>query len=95
MPDGTPASGTVTFGLSKRMTNGTDSIMPGEVVATLSGSGQLSQALASNADAGTAPADAQWRCDIKIAGAESETYWLTIPATASADLGSLLVGIDG
>jgi hypothetical protein len=89
-PDGTPASGTVELSLSKRMTNGTATIVPGSVTAALSGAGALSVAVASNADAGTTPTDAEWRCDVRIAGAEVVTYWLVVPAQASADIMSLV-----
>lgn len=93
-PDGTPASGTIELTLSKRMTNGTSTIVPGSVTTTLNGSGQVSVSIASNSDDGTVPTDAQWRCDLRIAGAEPVTYWLTVPAEASADLMALLSEAD-
>jgi hypothetical protein len=93
-PDGTPASGVVELSLSKRMTNGTATIVPGSVTAALTGAGALSVAVVSNADAGTVPTDAQWRCDLRIAGAEVVTYWLTVPAEASVDIMSLVTEVD-
>jgi hypothetical protein len=93
-PDGTPASGTAEFTLTKRMTNGTTTIVPGSVTASLNGAGQLAQALAANSDPATLPPDAQWRMDLRIAGAEPAQYWLTVPAQASADLMSLLTEAD-
>lgn len=92
--DGTPASGSVTFTLTKRMTNGATTIVPAEVVAALSASGQLSQALTANNDPGTTPADAQWRVDLRLAtpGAPlTEAFYVTVPSgTGAIDLGSLL-----
>lgn len=93
-PDTTPASGTVECTLTKRITNGTQTIVPGSVTATLNGSGELSIAVASNVDTGTVPTDSQWRCDLRIAGAEPQTYWLTVPAQADADLMSLATEAD-
>jgi hypothetical protein len=93
-PDATPASGTVEWTLTKRMTNGVSTIVPGSVTATLSGSGSVSQVLTSNVDTETVPTDSQWRMDLRIAGAEPQTYWLTVPALASADLMSLAVEAD-
>lgn len=92
--DGTAASGSITFGLTKRMTNGTTTIVPAEITANLNGSGALSQALTANNDPGTLPADAQWRVDFRIlsSGAPvTETFFITVPTGGgSADLGSLL-----
>lgn len=93
-PDGTPASGTVELTLSKRMTNGTNTIVPGSVTATLNGSGDVAVSVASNKDPATLPTDAQWRCDLRIAGAEPQSYWLTVPAQGSADLMSLATEAD-
>ena len=50
--DGTSASGAVTFTLTDTMTNGTTSLVPSEITATLSG-GVLSQSLTSNVDPAT------------------------------------------
>lgn len=91
-PDATPASGSVVFSLSKRMTNGTQSIMPGvTVTSALNGSGQLSQVLYANDDPGTVPGDAQWRVDIRIGSVDDGPYFITVPtAGGSVDLGGLL-----
>lgn len=89
--DGTPASGAVTFTLTKRMTNGTTTIVPSEITANLNSEGKLSQALTANDDPGTIPSDAQWRVDLRILGAPSEPYFITVPTGGgTADLGSLL-----
>ena len=91
--DGSGASGTITFALTKRMTNGTTTIVPSEITATLT-NGALSQALTSNQDSGTVPQDSQWRVDFRIStnGAPlTETYYITVPpGPGSTDLGSLL-----
>lgn len=91
--DGTPASGSVTFSLSKAMTNGSTTIVPATITANLSSGGVLSQALTSNADALTQPTDASWRVDIRILGAEIATYFISIPSGGGTiDLGTLLPG---
>lgn len=91
-PDTTPASGSVIFTLSKRMTNGTTSVVPGlPVTAMLDASGNLSQALYANNDAGTSPTDAQWRVDIRVGNEDSGPYFIVVPSGAgSVDLGTLL-----
>jgi hypothetical protein len=91
-PDGTPASGSVVFSLSKRMTNGTTSIMPGvTVTSALNGSGALSQSLYANNDAGTNPTDAQWRVDIRIGVEDDGPYFIQVPTGGgTVDLGTLL-----
>lgn len=89
--DGTPASGSVEFTLTTRMTQPTDTIMPGSVTCTLDADGAFSQTLASNLDSGTVPQDAQWRVDIRIAGSEAETFWIVVPSGGEPyDLGALL-----
>lgn len=89
--DGTPASGSVEFTLSGRMTQPDTTIMPGNVTATLNGAGSFSQMLASNVDSATVPQTTTWRVDIRIAGSEIETFNIVVPTdTASEDLGALL-----
>lgn len=51
--DGSAAVGTVTFTLTDVMTNGTTTIEPSVITATLDASGNLSQALTSNVDTAT------------------------------------------
>lgn len=51
--DGTAASGTCKFSLTGTMTNGTKTIVPASLTASLDGSGNLSQALTSNVDMAT------------------------------------------
>lgn len=91
-PDTTPASGQVIFSLSKRMTNGTASVVPGvTIAAALNASGQLSQTLYANNDSGTIPQDAQWRVDIRVGTSEDDVFWITVPTGGgTVDLGSLL-----
>ena len=90
--DGSPASGTVTFALTRRMTNGATTIVPAaEVTGTLNGTGQLSVSLAANNDTGTVPTDAGWNVTLRIAGARQEEFLITVPTgTGPVDLGSLL-----
>lgn len=89
--DGTPASGIVEFVLSKRITNGSTTIIPASVSAPLDATGHLSQTLTANDDPGTVPIDSQWRMDLRLQGADVETFWITVPAgTGTVDLGSLL-----
>ena len=93
--DGSAATGSVTFRLTKRMTNGTVSILPAEITANLDASGNLSQVLTSNQDQGTFPLDAQWEIDWRMASASgspvTETFYITVPpGPGSSDLGILL-----
>lgn len=89
--DGTPASGSITFALTKRMTNGTTTIIPAEITANLNAQGQLSQALTANNDAGTVPADAEWAVTFRILGASMEEFFIVVPTGGgTVDLGSLL-----
>lgn len=93
--DGTPASGSVTFRLTKRMTNSGSTIGPGTVTGTLNGTGQLSVSLFANDDTATFPADAQWMVNIRILGWDAEQYAVTVPHSASSpiDLGTLLPSV--
>lgn len=89
--DLTAASGSIEFTLTKRMTNGTTTIVPASITANLSASGQLSQLLTANNDAGTTPGDAMWRVDFRILGAQQETFFITVPSGGgTVDLGTLL-----
>jgi len=62
-PDGSPASGTISFTLNAEMLNGTESIQPAPISGVLNPSGQLVQqngqpvVLLANDDSGTTPAD--------------------------------------
>lgn len=102
-PDGTPASGTVTFVLTKRMTNGTQTVVPGEVTATIQADGTLSASLWANNDPGTVPTDAQYAVTFRIATAGAPCtdgpFFITVPGGvgSTADLGALLPqdGIGG
>lgn len=90
-PSGAPASGTFEFTLSKRITNGTETVVPGPVSATLNSSGELSVELPSNVDVGTTPGDSQYRLDWRLVGADPETFWIVVPTgPGTTDLGSLL-----
>ncbi|HEY1690066.1 MAG TPA: hypothetical protein VGF95_14520 [Solirubrobacteraceae bacterium] len=90
--DGTSASGSVEFTLTKRMTNGATTIVPASITAALDSEGKLSQGLTANDDAGTLPADSQWRTDFRIQGAtETETFYIVVPSgSGTIDLGALL-----
>lgn len=77
--DGTAASGSITFQLSKRITNGNITLVPASITANLNGSGELSQELTSNVDTGTNPTDSQWRMDWRILGAQEETFYIIVP----------------
>jgi hypothetical protein len=89
--DGSAATGSVTFRLTKRMTNGTTTVLPTEITANLNPSGALSQALVANNDTGTVPGDAQWICTIRVAPAQVEEYAVTVPTGGGTiDLGTLL-----
>lgn len=91
-PDGTPASGAITFQLTKRMSQSGTTITPGEITATLDSSGDLSQSLTSNVDAGTIPQDSEWLCTFRIQGdAPDGPYALTVPSGGgTVDLYTLL-----
>jgi len=89
--DGTPASGEITFTLTKRMTNGTQTIIPSTVTAAVSATGTLSQLLWSTQDPGTWPQDAEYRVDFRLLGAEQEQFYVGVPSGGgTVDLGSLL-----
>ena len=91
--DGSGASGTITFALTKRMSQVGTTIVPSEVTATLS-NGALSQVLTSNQDPTTIPQDAQWRVDFRITTNGSpltDTFYITVPpGPGTTDLMSLL-----
>lgn len=87
----TPASGSIEFTLTKRMSQAGQTITPGSITATLDASGNLSQALTANNDAGTIPGDAQWRVDFRILGMDAESYFVTVPTGGGTiDLYTLL-----
>lgn len=90
--DGTPASGSVEFTLTKRMTNGGVTIVPAKITAPLDTEGKISQSLTVNTDVDTIPQDASWRVDWRIMGSPMpESYFITVaPGEGSVDLGSLL-----
>ncbi len=94
--DSTPASGTIEFALTRRMTNGTTTIVPAVVAGTLNGTGQLSVPLTANDDGGTAPTGAQWRVTFRILGSDVEQFYITVPSAGSGnvDLGSLLASVE-
>ena len=97
-PDGTAASGKVSFELTKRLSNGTQTVVPGEVVAALDGTGAISATLYSTVDAGTVPTDSQWICTLRLLGVGLETFSIVVPAGGgNVDLATLLpqVGTGG
>lgn len=90
--DGTACSGSVTFNLTQRMTNGTSTLVPAsEVTGTLNAGGALSVVLTSNTDTGTVPTGAAWRVTFRLAGCDIEQFYITVPpGPGTTDLGSLL-----
>ena len=89
--DGSNASGTVTFRLTKRMTNGTTTVLPTEITATLDASGHFSQTLTANNDPTTTPQDATYICTIRVSPAQVQEYSIIVPtAGGSVDLATLL-----
>ena len=89
--DMSPASGNIEFSLTQRITNGTQTLVPGLITANLGSSGQLSQSLTPNNDSATIPQTSQWRVDFRVLGASEETFFITVPTnTPTIDLGSLL-----
>jgi hypothetical protein len=92
--DATAASGSVQFTLTGAMTNGTTTIVPASVTANLNNSGVLSQSLTSNVDTGTvpaAPSNTQWRVDLRILGAQEESFFIVVPTGGgTVDLFSLI-----
>lgn len=77
--DGTPSSGRITFTLTKRMTNGNQTITPSAVAINLPANGQLSVELPANNDPGTLPEDAQWKMEWHILGSDPEEFFITVP----------------
>lgn len=91
--DGTPASGQVRAKLTQRMTNGTSTVIPAELVANLNASGQLSLVLYANNDSGTVPSDTQWEITLAIQGMTPQVYLVTVSTGGgTVDLGTLLPG---
>ena len=78
--DGTASSGQIQFTLTKRITNGNETITPSTITANLDASGKLSVVLKSNVDTGTLPEDSEWRMDWRILGAEPETFTIVVPS---------------
>lgn len=89
--DGTPASGSIEFTLTTRMTQPGVTILPASITANLSATGELSQALTSNQDPGTIPGDALWRIDLRLLGAPAEQFFISVPSGGGTiDLATLL-----
>lgn len=89
--DGTAASGVVAFTLTQQMTNGTKTIVPAPISASLNGSGNISQALTSNFDFGTVPTGAQWRVDFRILGADQSSFFIVVPPVIIETNGSTTI----
>ena len=89
--DGTPSSGRITFTLTKRITNGNQSITPSSVAVQLPANGQLSVELTSNVDSGTLPTDSQWKMEWHILGSDPEEFFITVPSGGgTVELATLL-----
>jgi hypothetical protein len=95
-PDGSPCVGEVEFTLTKGITNGSSTIVPVSISADLDDSGDLSQNLISNLDTSTNPIDSYTRVDIRLAGLQTQTYFIQVPVGTTGtpyptvDLGTLL-----
>lgn len=90
--DGTPASGTLTFRLTKRITNGAMTYVPATITANLTGTGALLVSLLANDDPTSFPLDSRWVVTFRILGSDSEEFVITVPSagTGPIDLGTLL-----
>jgi hypothetical protein len=89
--DGTPASGSVRFTLTNRITNGTTTIAPTAVIASLNSSGVLSVQLWANNDPATIPTSTSWRVQLEVLGSQAEEFFITVPTGGGTfDLGALL-----
>lgn len=89
--DGTPASGSITFVLSGRMTQTGKTITAGEITTNLDATGNLSQGLTSNVDAATVPQSTSWLMTMRIQGAETESFAIVVPSGGgTVDLATLL-----
>lgn len=89
--DLTAGSGSVTFTLTKRMTNSGVTIVPATITANLNSEGKLAQKLTANDDTGTVPEDVQWRVDFRVLGDQADTFYIRVPSGGGkVDLGSLL-----
>lgn len=94
--DGSAGSGAVTFTLNKRITQPGQTIIPGEITATLNASGDLSQSLTSNVDATTVPQDSQWLVTFRLVGDSVDgPYSITVPSGGGTiDLATLLPTVE-
>jgi hypothetical protein len=92
-PDGTAASGTVKFKLSKPFANASTIYHGQTLAATLNGSGQISQSLAANDDAGTAPANTTYTVTEALVDTPEREYQISVPHAApggTIDLSALM-----
>ena len=89
--DGMPTQGKVVFTLTKRMTNGAETITPSEVTAELNAEGEMAVELFANNDPATIPEDSKYRVDWRIIGDERQSYYIEVPTGGAAyTLGELL-----
>lgn len=91
-PNGSAATGTVTFLLSAQMENGGVIVEPEPVVATLV-SGALSQVLPATDDAGTLPTNARYMVIEQTSGSANREYSIPVPSAspgATVDLSTLM-----
>ena len=78
--DGSTTQGHVVLTLTKRMSNGSETIVPSEIEALINEStGEISVELPANNDAGTVPEDAKYRVDLRIVGDERQSYYIEVP----------------
>lgn len=83
--------GAAEFTLSERISQPGQTYLPEPVTAIFNSAGEMSVELPSNRDSETTPGDTQYRLDLRIAGADPETFWIVVPpGPGTTDLYSLL-----
>jgi hypothetical protein len=94
--DGSDSVGWVVFTLTEDMTNNGVTIAKETVIESALVDGALSQeGVTSNLDTGTTPTvpQPQWRVDIRLQGADVQTFFITVPTGGGTiDLFTLIPG---
>ncbi len=78
-PDGSPSAGSLTSSLTLPFSNGGVSY-GGTRFTYFDASGRLAQALVANDDAGSAPSDSQWYCEVRVVGAPTISGYISVPS---------------
>ena len=80
-PDGSAPAGTVTFSLTGTLRDPatSETVDPGTVVATVSGSGSIAQPVAATDDAGIEPTTRQYYVTVALLGAPTRSFYMTVP----------------